>query len=66
MSISYEGYRETLARLSRMHRESYRAGHKTAKHWLKLKAQLRAEYPEYGDRYTREALGYPKKEVETC
>ena len=66
MHISYEGYRETLARLSSMHRESYRAGHKTAKHWLKLKAQLRAEYPEYGDRYTREALGYPKKEVKQC
>tara|TARA_R110000751_G_scaffold251238_1_gene350675 strand:- start:41 stop:238 length:198 start_codon:yes stop_codon:yes gene_type:complete len=63
MSISYEGYRETLARLSSMHRESYRAGHKTAKHWLKLKVQLRAEYPEHSDRYAREALGYPKKEV---
>tara|TARA_R110001592_G_scaffold287564_1_gene556407 strand:- start:336 stop:482 length:147 start_codon:yes stop_codon:yes gene_type:complete len=46
-----------------MHRESYRAGHKTAKHWLKLKVQLRAEYPEHSDRYAREALGYPKKEV---
>jgi len=47
-----------------MYRESYKAGHKTKNHWRELKAQLRAEYPEHGERYTRETLGFPlKKEV---
>jgi len=64
MRISYEGYRETLTRLSSMYRESYKAGHKTKNHWRELKVQLRAEYPEHGERYTRETLGFPlKKEV---
>jgi hypothetical protein len=61
MRISYEGYRETLARLSSMHRESYKAGHKTANHWRELKVQLRSEYPEHSERYTRETLGFPLK-----
>ena len=61
--ISYEGYRETLSKLSRMYRESYRAGHKTANHWRELMRQLRADCPQHSERYTREALGYPKKGV---
>ena len=61
--ISYEGYRETLSKLSRMYRESYRAGHKTANHWRELMRQVRADYPQHGDRFAREALGYQKREV---
>ena len=61
--ISYEGYREELSKLSRLYRESYRAGHKTANHWRELKRQLRADCPQHSERYTREALGYQKREV---
>jgi len=64
MKVSYEGYRETLSKLSRMYRSAYRQdGHKSAQPWRKMLRQVRAEYPEHSDRYTREALGYPKKEV---
>ena len=65
MKLSYEGYRETLSKLSRMYRNSYRHdGHKAAQPWREMMRQVRADYPEHGDRYTREALGFPpKKEV---
>ena len=65
MKLSYEGYRETLSKLSRMYRNSYRHdGHKAARPWREMMRQVRADYPEHGDRYTREALGFPpKKEV---
>jgi len=62
MELSYAGYRETLSKLSRMYRNAYRQdGHKAAQPWREMKRQVRADYPEYGDRYTREALGFPPK-----
>ena len=62
MRLSYEGYRETPSKLSRMYRNSYKHnGHKAAQHWRDMMRQVRADYPEHSDRYTREALGYPKR-----
>ena len=60
MKLSYSGYRETLSKLSRMYRDAYRqAGHNAARPWREMMQQVRADYPEHGDRYTREALGFP-------
>jgi hypothetical protein len=64
MSISYEGYRKTLTKLKENYREQYRTqGYKKAMDDRAICKAFRASYPEYSDRYTREALGYPKKEV---
>ena len=62
MELSYAEYRERLSKLSRMYRNSYRQdGHKAAQPWRDMMRQVRVDYPEYGDRYTREALGFPPK-----
>ena len=64
MLLSYEGYKETLAKLSRMYRDAYRNfGHKSAQPWRARMRQLRAEHPQHSDRYTKEALGYTGKDV---
>lgn len=64
IKISYKDYRETLAQLNKVYCEAYRGDLKPlAAHLRGLKAQIREDYPEHSDRYTREALGYLSKEV---
>lgn len=64
IEISYKDYRVTLSQLNEVYCEAYRGDLKPlAAHLRGLKAQIREQYPEHSDRYTREALGYLSKEV---